>query len=41
MFSRSDYLATGDKDLLNIHSFLSASIVSPIEFEKIITEMNK
>lgn len=40
MFSKSDYLVTGDKDLLDMYSFLSASIINPTDFEKIITEMS-
>jgi len=34
--SQADYLVTGDKDLLMLHPFESAAIMTPIDFEKII-----
>lgn len=36
-FSKADYLVTGDKDLLVHHPFKTASILTPADFEKIIT----
>ncbi len=33
-FSKSDFLVTGDKDLLDLHPFKTAQIVKPSEFEK-------
>ncbi len=34
-FSKADYLVTGDKDLLVHNPFLSATIISPSDFEQI------
>ena len=34
--SRADYLVTGDKDLLTLHPFESATILTPGDFEKIM-----
>ena len=31
--SKADYLVTGDKDLLTLHPFKSAKIITPVEFE--------
>ena len=31
--SKADFLVTGDKDLLEIHSFKTAEILTPTEFE--------
>lgn len=36
-FSKADYLLTGDKDLLENNPFKTAKIVSPADFEKLIT----
>lgn len=36
-FSKADYLVTGDKDLLENNPFKTAKIVSPADFEKLIT----
>ena len=36
-FSKADYLINGDKDLLKINPFKTAKIVSPADFEKLIT----
>ena len=36
-FSKADYLVTGDKDLLENNPFKTAKIVSPSDFEKLIT----
>ena len=33
-YSKADYLVTGDKDLLDLESFMNAKIVSPSVFEK-------
>ena len=33
-YSKADYLVTGDKDILEHNPFLTASIISPTEFEK-------
>lgn len=35
--SQADYLVTGDRDLLDLKKFNSASILSPVEFEKLIS----
>lgn len=35
-FSKADYLVTGDKDLLEHHPFLTAQILTPGEFEKLL-----
>ena len=35
-FSKADFLVTGDKDLLVHNPFLTASILSPADFEKIL-----
>jgi len=35
--SKADYLVTGDKDLLTLHPFKSTSILTPMDFEKILT----
>jgi uncharacterized protein len=36
--SRADYLITGDKDLLVLNPFKNAKIISPFEFEEIISK---
>lgn len=36
--SQADYLVTGDKDLLELKTFLSAKIVSPSEFEILVSK---
>jgi uncharacterized protein len=36
--SKADYLVTGDGDLLELNPFKTAKILSPSDFEKIITE---
>jgi hypothetical protein len=36
-FSQADYLVTGDKDLLIHNTFKSATILTPANFEKIIS----
>jgi putative PIN family toxin of toxin-antitoxin system len=41
MFSKSDYLVTGDKDLLDMNIFLETRIISPAEFEKIISDIEE
>lgn len=35
-FSKADFLVTGDKDLLVHNPFLTANILSPADFEKIL-----
>lgn len=40
-FSKADYLVTGDKDLLVHNPFKSATILTPANFEKILTELQK
>jgi uncharacterized protein len=35
--SKADYLITGDKDLLELNPFKTAKILTPSDFEKIIT----
>ena len=35
--SKADYLVTGDKDLLTLHPFKTTAIVTPVDFEKILT----
>lgn len=35
--SKADYLITGDKDLLELNPFKTATILTPSDFEKIIT----
>lgn len=35
-FSKADYLVTGDKDLLELNPFLTAQILTPAEFEKLL-----
>ena len=35
-FSKADFLVTGDKDLLVHNPFLTASILSPADFERIL-----
>lgn len=37
-FSKADYLVTGDKDLLAHNPFKTAKIISPAEFEIILTK---
>lgn len=37
-FSRADYLVTGDKELLTHNPFMTASIVTPAAFEKLIKD---
>jgi putative PIN family toxin of toxin-antitoxin system len=37
-FSQADYLVTGDKQLLSYNPFKTAKILSPSEFEKIISK---
>jgi putative PIN family toxin of toxin-antitoxin system len=37
-FSKADYLVTGDKDLLELNPFQSATILTPSDFEKIIAD---
>ena len=34
-FSKADYLVTGDKDLLMLNPFKTATILTPADFEKI------
>jgi uncharacterized protein len=34
--SNTDYLVTGDKDLLQLNPFKTAQIVTPAEFEEIL-----
>jgi len=36
--SKADYLVTGDKDLLTLHPFESTAILTPVDFEKILTD---
>ena len=36
-FSKADYLVTGDKDLLVHNPFKSATILTPANFEKVLT----
>jgi putative PIN family toxin of toxin-antitoxin system len=36
--SKADYLVTGDKDLLIHNPFKTANIITPADFEKIITD---
>ena len=33
-YSKADYLVTGDKDLLVLHRFKTATILTPANFEK-------
>ncbi len=35
--SKANYLITGDKDLLELNSFLTAKIVTPTQFEQILS----
>ncbi len=37
-FSQADYLVTGDKDLLVHNPFRSATILTPANFEKVLTD---
>jgi putative PIN family toxin of toxin-antitoxin system len=37
-FSQADYLVTGDKELLSHNPFKTANIVTPSEFEKLISK---
>lgn len=37
-FSKADYLVTGDKDLLEHNPFKTASILTPADFEKAMTD---
>ena len=37
-FSKADYLVTGDKDLLMHNPFKTATILTPADFERILTE---
>jgi len=37
-FSKADYLVTGDKDLLEHNPFKTATILTPANFEKTISE---
>ena len=37
-FSKADYLITGDKDLLEHNPFKTASILTPSDFEKAMTD---
>ena len=37
-FSKADYLITGDKDLLILNPFLTATIFTPSQFELLFTE---
>lgn len=39
-YSKADYLVTGDKDLLEMKTFMSAKIFSPSEFEKSLIELD-
>ncbi len=34
--SKADFLVTGDKDLLDLHKFKTAKIISPTDFEELI-----
>jgi len=34
--SKADYLVTGDKDLLSLHPFESTTILTPVDFEKLM-----
>ena len=34
--SKADFLVTGDKDLLDLHKFKTARIISPTDFEELI-----
>jgi uncharacterized protein len=38
-FSAADYLVTGDKDLLALHPFMTAAILTASEFEEVIKKM--
>ncbi len=38
-FSKADYLVTGDKDLLAHNPFKSATILTPANFEKALTDV--
>ncbi|MBK8807263.1 MAG: putative toxin-antitoxin system toxin component, PIN family [Bacteroidales bacterium] len=37
-FSKADYLITGDKDLLELKSFMTAKILTPNDFEALLKE---
>lgn len=37
-FSKADYLVTGDKDLLELNPFKTATILSPANFEKAMAD---
>lgn len=39
-FSNADYLITGDKDLLELNPFKTTKIISPTEFENILSKKN-
>ena len=36
--SKADYLVTGDKDLLSLNPFETATILKPADFERILTD---
>jgi putative PIN family toxin of toxin-antitoxin system len=38
-FSKADFLVTGDKDLLEHNPFLTATILTPANFEKLLNNM--
>jgi putative PIN family toxin of toxin-antitoxin system len=37
-FSKADYLVTGDKDLLELNPFKTATILTPANFEKVMAD---
>lgn len=37
-FSKADYLVTGDKDLLELNPFKTATILTPANFEKAMAD---
>jgi predicted nucleic acid-binding protein len=39
-FSKADYLVTGDKDLLVHNPFKTATILSPADFERVMSIQN-
>ena len=40
-FSKADYLVTGDKALLEHNPFKTATILTPINFEKVINQLKR
>ena len=37
--SNANYLVTGDKDLLDLNEFMTARILTPVDFEKFLTKI--